>query len=233
MNHLSNVTGYILPIDRLSALTHQYNGKIICDGAQALGLIEVDLEKSKIDYYCFTGHKNLYGVFGCGGIMCRGELEIEPRLYGGTGSDSLNLKMPERGNLRYEASSPNVNAIGILETSIQWLMEKNIYEHEKNLTTYLVETLNQIDEIQLHLPSSKSHIAVVSFTVEGYKSSEVAEILDLDFNISVRSGYHCCPKIHQYLGDTESSGTIRISLSYFNTKKDIDRIVAALEELLV
>ena len=122
MTHISNVTGYILPVEEVAALTDTEKTTVIVDGSQALGLIPVRLEQSDIDYYIFAGHKTLYGPFGVGGYIAQSTGNAEKLglvIAGGTGSNSLNLEMPQLLPDRYEPGSPNVPAIAGLKAAIE------------------------------------------------------------------------------------------------------------------
>ena len=140
--------------------------------------------------------------------------------------------MPEEAPGRYEASSTNVVAIAGLNASLKGL---DINEHRKTLrelTEYLLEALNSIPSVNLMgtFDTDKT-LGIVSFVVEGYQSDEVGIILDDEYDIAVRTGYHCAPYIHDYLGDKPYHGTIRIGIGQFNTKEDIDALISAIKSL--
>ena len=104
--------------------------------------------------------------------------------------------------------------------------------YEVELTNYLIQQLKEVHGIRMYLPIDKSsHVGIVSFTIDGMYSDDVGMILDEDFDIAVRTGYHCAPFIHKYLKDQNSLGTVRIGLSQFSLKEDIDALVNALKEL--
>ena len=116
--------------------------------------------------------------------------------------------------------------------ALEVLDVQKIYQHEKNITHYLVERLQELKNIKIFAPSnSERHIGIVSFAVEGYKSEDVGMILDEDFNIAVRTGYHCAPFIHSHLNDAKYSGTVRVGVSQFTRREDIDALVDALADL--
>jgi selenocysteine lyase/cysteine desulfurase len=108
---------------------------------------------------------------------------------------------------------------------------KESYKTEKELLQYLIMKLKKIEKIRLFLPPEKKHIGMVSFVVEGYKSEDIGMILDEDYDIAVRTGYHCAPSIHKWLKDEEYLGTVRVGLGKFNDKQDIDLLYDALEEI--
>lgn len=232
LNALSNVTGYILPVAELFLMAKECGATTILDAAQAAGLIDLDMPALNVDILCFAGHKTLMGPFGIGGFLIKHGVTLKKVFTGGTGSASLSLDMPEDAPGRYEASSTNVVAIAGLNASLKGL---DIDEHRKTvreLTEYLLEALNHIPSVSLMgaFDTDKT-LGIVSFVVEGYESDEVGTILDDEYNIAVRTGYHCAPYIHDYLGDKPYHGTIRIGLGQFNTKEDIDVLTSAIESL--
>ena len=229
--HVSNVTGYILPVEEIFRLGKRYNSINIIDTAQSMGLLEIDCEKLQADFIAFAGHKTLYGPLGIGGYISTTNYSLNTILTGGTGSDSLNLEMPSNGEIRYEPGSPNIVAIAGLNAALKAIDTQNLYKVEKELTAYLVDSLKDINGIKLYIPSEKNHISVVSFSFSSMDSDVAGEIFDEDFGIAVRTGYHCAPYIHKYLGDKESMGTVRIGLGQFNTKDDIDCLIEAIMEM--
>ena len=230
--HVSNVTGYILPVEEIFKEA-KLNGAItVLDAAQSMGLIEIRADLMDVDLIAFAGHKTLYGPFGIGGFINVSSIELEEFIAGGTGSDSLSLEMPSGKESRYEASSSNIVAIAGLNAALQDLNQEEYIRHESELTDYLVEKLSKIKGVKTYLPgNSDRHVGIVSFTVDGMNSEDVGMILDEDFDIAVRTGYHCAPFIHKYLKDEGSLGTVRIGLGQFTTTSDIDCLIKALNEL--
>lgn len=232
LNALSNVTGYILPVAEIFLMAKEYGAITVLDAAQAAGLIDLDMPALNADVLCFAGHKTLMGPFGIGGFLIKHGITLKKVLTGGTGSASLTLDMPEEAPGRYEASSTNVVAIAGLNASLKGL---DINEHRKTLcelTEYLLEALNSIPSVNLMGTfNTDKTLGIVSFVVEGYQSDEVGIILDDEYDIAVRTGYHCAPYIHDYLGDKPYHGTIRIGIGQFNTKEDIDALISAIKSL--
>lgn len=231
--HVSNVTGYILPIKEIFEESKKYGCINVLDSAQSMGLIEIRADLLKVDLIAFAGHKTLYGPFGIGGFINVSRISLEVFVCGGTGSDSLNLEMPDGNEARYEAASSNIVAIAGLNAALKDIQQNVYLEHEKNLLNHLIERLSPIKDIQMYLPENKNkHIGIVSFTVNGFNSNDIGVILDEDFNIAVRTGYHCAPYIHKYLKDTGTFGTVRVGVGQFTTIEEIDKLVEALEELI-
>ena len=226
---ISNVTGYMLPVKDLFELAKQYHAITIADAAQAAGLIDIDLDEIKADIIGFAGHKTLCGPFGIGGFIIRKDVSLKCILTGGTGSDSLNLSMPQSAPGRYEAGSENIVAIAGLHAALEWLSANQHMEHIKELTDYLVDGLSKNPDVTVF--TTNQQLGIVSFVVEGYDSGDIGQILDDEFDIAVRTGYHCAPYIHKYLQDIPYAGTVRVGIGPFNTKEDIDTFIEAVESL--
>lgn len=231
--HVSNVTGYILPIKEIFFEAKKHGSINVLDSAQSMGLIEIRADLLDVDFIGFAGHKTLYGPLGIGGFINVSGIKIQTYITGGTGSDSLNLEMPFGSESRYEVASVNIVAVAGLNAALNSLnLEKNL-KHEIEIITYLVEQLSLINDVKLLLPFNlKNHVGVVSLIVEGISSEDIGKILDEDFDIAVRTGYHCAPFIHKYLKDMISLGTVRIGVGQFTTKKEIDILTAALKEIV-
>lgn len=230
LSQISNVTGFILPYLKIFELSKLYKGINILDSAQSYGVLNTDL--TNVDYCIFAGHKSLYASFGVAGIISNSFDKLSIIKSGGTGSDSLNYKMPDNGHDRLESGSSNIVAIyGLLKTC-QWLKTNSILEHEIELTRYLICSIKQLNNVILYLPKNEQNIlGIVSFNVKGYLSDEVASILYDEFQIALRSGYHCSPLVHNFIQSEPFKGTVRVSLGAFNTKDDIDALVHALKTL--
>lgn len=226
---ISNVTGYELPVKELFGMAKQYHAVTIADAAQAAGLINLNFEDMNADIIGFAGHKTLCGPFGIGGFILSKDVLLKCVLTGGTGSDSLNLSMPESAPDRYEAGSGNIVAIAGLHAALEWLKDNQHMEHIKKLTDYLTSQLSKNPAVTVF--TMKEQLGIVSFIVEGYDSGDVGRILDDEFDIAVRTGYHCAPYIHEYLKDVAYGGTIRVGIGPFNTKEDLDALLDAIESL--
>lgn len=231
--HVSNVTGYILPVEEIFKEAKKHGSINILDSAQSLGLVDVRADLMDADIIAFAGHKTLYGPFGVGGFINISGVPLDTFVVGGTGSDSLNLEMPLGNEARYESSSPNIVAIAGLNAALDILEQKTHFEYEKDITSYLIKKLSLIKEVKMYIPSNpERHIGIVSIIVEGFNSEDIGTILDEDFGIAVRTGYHCAPYIHKYLKDIESLGTIRIGIGQFTTKDEIDSLIKAIKEIV-
>lgn len=229
---ISNVTGYRLPVEEIFKSAKEYGAITIADAAQAAGLIGINYKTFHADIVAFAGHKTLCGPFGIGGFVIKKGLILNQVLTGGTGSDSLNPKMPEESPNRYEAGSENIVAIAGLNAALEWLKENPHEEKIQKLTEYLLSKLADYDKVTvLGITESRNYYGIVSFVVDGYDSNDVGGILDDEFDVAVRTGYHCAPYIHDYLGDKAYAGTVRVGIGPFNTKEDLDALLEAIESL--
>jgi len=231
MNYLSNVTGVTIESEKIINIFSNYKSIIIVDAAQALGLVNIDMIHEKIDILVFAGHKTLYGPFGIAGYITNRRKRLSSLTFGGTGSDSLNMEVFNE----LEVGSPNINAIIGLNASLKWINEvgiDTIRKHKIELTKYLIEKLEEIDDVTVFKSVNEDRqIGIVSINYREYEPDILAQILDEDFNIAVRSGFHCAPYVHDLLGTKNKGGTLRISLSYFNTYEDLNYLIEKLNEL--
>lgn len=231
VSQVSNVTGFKLPYECVFSAARKRGAVTVLDSSQSFGILPV--VTTDVDYVVFAGHKSLYGPFGVAGFIITGNHQLGVVKAGGTGSDSLNLAMPEELPGRFEAGSPNIVAIKALDAALTWAASCDIRGHEERLTKALIESLDAIPKVRLFVPRSKYDevFSVVSFGIEDYESSDVGMILDEDFDIAVRTGYHCAPLVHDFIGSRAYVGTVRASIGYFNTLEDVDRLAKALESL--
>lgn len=230
--HISNVTGYILPVQEIFSEAKKYDAITVLDSAQSLGLIDVNSKDINSDIICFAGHKCLYGPFGIGGFINIKNVPLNIYITGGTGSDSLNLDMPNGNETKFEASSSNIIAIAGFHAALACLDVASHRMSEQQITNYLIEKLENIEKIHMYLPKNREkHIGIVSFTHSELNSEDIGTILDQDFDIAVRTGYHCAPYIHEYLKDKQSLGTVRIGIGQYTQRGDIDKLVEAIVEI--
>ncbi len=243
INMASNVTGYILPFEKIAHMAKEYVAVVFADAAQAAGNIKINLKETDIDILIFAGHKSLYGLFGVGGFVTNSRIferdkKLNPVIFGGNGEDSLNLDLPETGISKYEVGSLNVPAIGALKYGIDSIETdfNEIRQHEDKMFRYMLEKIEKLDGIIIFQKPEKeeefeNHIAVISAAFEKYASDDAGTILDGEYNIAVRTGYHCAPLVHDVIGSKKYGGTIRISIGRYTTKEDIDRLVYAFENM--
>lgn len=238
MSHVSNVTGYILPIGKCHELAKAYNPINIVDCAQSLGVVDVNVKEEfkECDFIIFAGHKSLYGPFGIGGFyILNSKIVLNEVITGGTGSDSTNLEMPKDSEAYYEAGSYNMHAVSGLNAALKWIKEEGrskIYAHKKELTDNLICRLEEIDGIEIYIPEDlENHIGVISFNLNGYSADEVGKILSDEYGIAVRTGHHCAPLIGKFLDGYAENGTVRASIGFFNSESDINEFLNCINTL--
>ena len=229
ISHISNVTGFMLPYTKIFEFGKKFGTINVLDSAQGFGIYKVNTEF--IDFVVFAGHKSLYAMFGIAGFVNISNYNLKKIKVGGTGSDSLNLEMPETMPEKYEAGSLNSVGIYCLNKSIDFLKTLDFEKKEKDLTIYALEKLRKLEKITIYCPEEIIPNGIISFNVDGYTSDEVGIILSEDYDICVRTGYHCAPFVHDFIDSKKYSGTIRISIGIFNTIEEIDSLINALEVL--
>ena len=231
--HVSNVFGYVLPIKEISDLCKEYGVILIVDASQSAGCLPVSMKEWGAEFIAMPGHKGLYGPQGTGILLCANEA-VKPLMEGGTGSASAIQTMPEYLPDRLEAGTHNIPGIAGLLEGLKFVEKKgisNILEHERRLALHAARGLERIRGIEVfYAPGLQNQTGVVSFRSERTDCETVAEQLG-QADIAVRAGLHCAPLAHQSAGTMES-GTVRISLSAFNTLYDVERLVDAMSRLL-
>lgn len=219
--HVSNVFGFILPIEEIAGLCREYETPLIIDASQSAGCVPIDFTALGAEFIAMPGHKGLYGPQGTGVLLCAGK--AVPLLYGGTGSLSAQQSMPDFLPDRLEAGTPNTPGIAGLLEGIRFVSQQGaaqIGQHEQRLIRLLGKQLAEIPGVRVFLAEDASgQTGVLSFTVDGRDCERAGEWLG-NHGVAVRSGLHCAPVAHQTAG-TLSTGTIRASVSRFNTPQEM------------
>ncbi|MPL98145.1 putative cysteine desulfurase [bioreactor metagenome] len=230
ISHASNVCGVVAPIFPVCEAAKEYGATTIIDMSQTAGLVDTDLNNDNIDYAVFAGHKTLYGPFGISGFIAKSDTELRPLIFGGTGSESANQEMPAFLPARLEAGSVNVAALAGLNASLKWLHEKTsqvIHKKEKENRKTLISVLSAYPHVHIvGAENSQDSIGIVSCVFEGYSPDSIGQVLS-DQSVAVRTGLHCSPIAHRFLG-TFPAGTVRFSTSYFTSQGDFDILMNAL-----
>ena len=235
INHCSNVTGSVQDINKIIQIAKQHNIISIIDASQSIGNVEIDLQTIDADIFAFTAHKSLFGMPGTGVLYLKDDIKLKPLKVGGTGVKSNLLYQPDYRPVLYESGTPNYLGIFALNQGIEFINNtglQKMIDHKKELFLLLFNELKSINELEIYSDSIDSKNAVISFNIKNFVSSEISYILQNSFDIIVRSGLHCAPLIHNYLGGYQN-GTIRISLSYFNTENDIKIFIKSLKEIIL
>lgn len=233
-NHSSNLLGTILPIEEVGELCRSKGVRLLVDAAQSAGVLPIHVGDMNIDMLAFPGHKGLLGPQGTGGLYLHPDLELEPLLLGGTGSQSEAIDQPTVRPDRYEAGTQNTVGIAGLNEGIKFVLSETvakIHHKEWNQTQRLMEGLLGIEGITILGPDlGQNKTGIVAFNLKHADSSEVAFILDQSFHIAVRSGYHCTPLAHEAAG-TLQSGAVRASVGYFTNDEEVDAFIEAMSEI--
>lgn len=225
----SNVTGYIPPFEKIRAYLPS-NVLLLCDGAQGAGHFPIQMRKCGIDFLALAGHKGMLGIQGSGALLFSERVSPNPLTYGGTGSVSLSLDMPdfypdglEAGTLSYPA------VISLLEgTRYLSLHLKRLQPRVQALTGYFLRGLRELPEYTSY--SAPNPCGIVAFKHTSLQSEQIAEALSSKYDIAVRGGLHCAPLAHEAL-ITLDGGLVRASFSHFNSEREIDRLLSALQEI--
>ena len=226
----SNVTGRIIFNSNLIEKFKEKHIDVFLDSSQGAGKIEINMESSKIDYLAFTGHKDLMALDGVGGLCSRKALNINPLIQGGTGIHGEEYTNPKIYPEGLESGTLNMPAIWSLKASLDYLKENKtkINKYEKELTDYLISRLKAIKKVEIY-DVEYPRVSTVSINIKGFDSNQIVSILDKN-NICVRGGIHCSIVTHKALL-TESTGVVRISMNYNNTKEEIDYLIDVIERI--
>jgi cysteine desulfurase/selenocysteine lyase len=233
ITHASNVLGVITPVQEIGRICKKHNVLFLVDAAQTVPHMPIDAGAIGCDFLVFSGHKML-GPTGIGILWMRDAI-LEPSILGGGMVESVRGETITYadGYQRYEAGTPNIGGgigLGAAVDYLSGIGMGKIRIHEEALTTQMIDGLSKISGVRVFAPSKpKDRAGVVSFTVEGMHPHEVAQALDEMADIMVRSGHHCCQPLMDYLGLPE--GTVRASVALYNTKHEIELLLATIEEL--
>lgn len=230
--HASNVTGTVLPIEKIGEICSKLRVPFAVDAAQTGGILPIDMKKQRIDYLCLAPHKGLYAPMGIGVLIALGEIP-KTLTEGGTGSMSQSLYQPLDLPERFESGTVNVPGIFGLLAGINFVESKGrekIMEHELKLSRKIYEGLRGIGGCSMYseYPKEGRSVPTLTFNLGDIPSAEVAEYLG-EHGIAVRAGLHCAPLAHRRLGTSET-GTVRISCSAFNTEREVDYLLNILKK---
>jgi cysteine desulfurase/selenocysteine lyase len=230
VTHVSNVTGAILPIERIVELAHAQGARVLVDGCQAIPRMPVDVQALGCDFYVFSGHK-VYGPSGIGVLWGRYELlaAMPPWQTGGGMITQVTAEHTEFQDPphRFEAGTPDISGAVGLKLALDFVESLGrdvIREHEEALTGYAIDRLSRIPDLNL-LKGGQRRLSVLSFTLDGVHPHDVGTVLD-QHGVAVRVGHHCAQPLMDKLG---IAGTVRASFGVYNDRDDIDALVAAVE----
>ena len=232
ITHISNVLGTINPVKKLAEMAHDMGALFIVDGAQGVPHLQVNVQDLGCDFYAFSGHKML-GPTGIGALWGKTELlnEMDPFMGGGEMIETVTMESSTWNEIPYkfEAGTPNfAQAVG-LGAAVDYLKTigmSTIAEHEKTLTAYALNKINQIEGIRIH-GSADERAGVISFNVDGIHPHDLAQFLNED-NIAIRVGHHCAQPLLSTLGET---ATARLSFYIYNDESDVDKFYNSLTNI--
>lgn len=231
VNHVSNVTGKETNLEEIKKAIGDREIIFAADVAQSAGHTEIDMQKIGLNAICGAGHKAMCGILGSGFLIFDDKTEIEPIIFGGTGTQSESLVQPEYYPERLESGTLNLPTIYALGEGANYVKDNLTLFGEtlETLTFALIGELKKIKGVTLY--SEPNRYGIVSFSIDGFTSGEVADILSREYDIAVRGGLHCAPLIHKKLGTLEC-GLVRASLAPQNTLKEVFSFTKAISRIV-
>ena len=234
VTHGSNVSGALLPIAEIVSMAKDRGAVTIVDAAQTAGCVPIHLDATPIDLLAVTGHKGLLGPQGTGALCIAGDVDLEPLMHGGTGSDSEQEHQPRFLPDRHESGTLNTVGIAGLAAGVEFVLQQRpeqIWAREHQWVQRLLEQVRQQQALSLYGPEAdRPRLGLVSLNVQGMWPSDVGLALEQRFGILTRVGLHCAPAAHRALG-TFPTGTVRLSVGWFTTLEDVDYTAQALAAL--
>jgi len=231
VSYISNSLGTINPVRDIIALAHEKNIPVLLDAAQAVHHIAVDVQELDVDFLAFSGHK-MYGPTGIGILYGKEKWlnEMPPYQGGGEMIKQVTFEKTTFNELpfKFEAGTPNIEGAICIGAAVDYILAvglENIRFHENDLLSYVTENLATIDGIQF-IGKADEKAGVVSFLLNGVHPYDVGVILD-QLGIAVRTGHHCCQPLMDFF---EIPGTIRASLAMYNTREEMDQLVAGVKK---
>lgn len=234
INHMSNVNGNVANIRAIGEFAKKHNIPFMVDASQSAGHIDLDVKDNNIDILACSGHKGLFGPQGTGILYIKEGINAETLIEGGTGSFSENVAHPEIYPDKFEAGTLNVAGIGGLCEGIKYINSiglSNKAKIEQKLIDYLLGGLKSINGVKIYENKNKDlRGTVVSVNVNGWDCVELSNFLSEKYDICVRGGLHCAPLAHKTIG-TDKAGTLRISLSHYNTISEINHFLNVIDKI--
>ena len=232
MTHVSNALGSVVPVERVIALAHAHNVPVLIDGAQAISHVGVDVRALDCDFYAFSGHK-IFGPTCIGALYGKAALldAMPPYQGGGDMIRSVTFEKTEYNDLPYkfEAGTPNIaGAIG-MGAALDFVSSIGIGAiavHELDLLAYATAQVSAIPGLRI-IGTAKEKAAIVSFTLDGVHAHDVGTILDHE-GVAIRAGHHCAMPVMERFG---VAGTARASFALYNTREDVDALVAGIHRV--
>ncbi len=231
VNHCSNVTGAVQDAEKIGKICQKYGFLFMLDVSQSAGCIPIKVDEWGVDMIAFAGHKGLFGPQGTGGYYVRRGIYFRPIMFGGTGVNGNRLVYSGE-DFEYEVGTQNIVGIIGLNAGVRYVLEKgveNIEREEQAKMAYLYEEMAKLHDVVVYGNAKDNKGPVMSFNIKGIKPSDVGFILQNAYDITVRSGVHCCPLIHRAI---HSQGTVRVSISELTSWEDIEELLRAMLPLV-
>lgn len=236
INHASNVTGTILPVQEIGEIANKHGLFYAIDTAQTAGILDINFEQLNLDFLGFTGHKGLLGPQGIGGMILSDRLaeNMESLITGGTGSLSESVKQPDFLPDKFESGTLNTPGVIGLKAGVEYINSVGIsaiHNHENRLLEMFLNGVTNNKKINVFgtLDVDKK-VPTVPVTVEGYDLGDLGFKLAEEYGIMVRSGLHCAPLAHKTIG-TFPEGTLRFSLGWHTTEEEIEYTLETLSKI--
>ena len=230
----SNLTGNRLDLARIGAFCAAHGLLFIVDASQTAGVLPLDMQRDHISVLCFTGHKSLMGPQGTGGLCVASGVEIDPWCVGGTGVQTFLPAQPPQYPTRLEAGTRNGHGLAGLLAALEFIEKTGasaIFAHEHALMQRFYDGVRAVPGVTVYGDfSDPLRAPVVALNIRDDESSVIADALAEDYDIAVRAGAHCAPRMHRALGTAEQ-GAVRFSFGFYNTEQEIDAAIAAVKEL--
>ncbi|MNI04865.1 Cysteine desulfurase [compost metagenome] len=230
VTYVSNSLGTINPVSEMISIAHRHGAVVLVDAAQAVQHIQIDVQKLDVDFLVFSGHK-MYGPTGVGVLYGKEDLlnAMPPYQGGGDMIKEVTFEKTTYNELpfKFEAGTPNIEAGICLNEAIDYINSiglENIEAYEHDLLQYATEKLAEIPGMRF-IGTAEKKCSVISFVIDGTHPYDVGVILD-KLGIAVRTGHHCAQPVMDRFG---IPGTIRASLAVYNTKEEIDILVAGIQ----
>lgn len=231
--HASNVCGTVMPVYEIGRICKKHGIVYLLDAAQTAGIIPIDVGKMGVSMLAFSGHKGLMGPMGTGGLYVAENVNLSPLILGGTGSNSESKTQPREMPDMLHSGTLNTPAIMTLKTAVEYINRvgiKNIEERERSLAEYLISGLKNISGVSVYGKDCGNRNGTVAFNIRDVASGEATDLLDKNFGIAARGGYHCSYIAHKTLG-TQDSGAVRVGFGAFSEKYEADALLFAVNKI--
>ncbi len=228
VNHCSNVTGAVQDLSALSRAAHGNGAILIADVSQSVGMMPLNLDESGVDIAVFTGHKALFGPAGTGGFYLRNGVSLPAAKWGGTGTGGRAILQDEPE--LFEVGTQNLSGLAGLSAGAAFVLEVGLETIARGLREKIARLHSALGAMAgVRVYGRPSGGAAVSFNIAGLSPADTGYILLHEYDIVVRTGYHCAPLLADAIGAPE--GTVRVSLSYYTTDAELERFLLAVSEI--